>query len=400
LKGPTQAPSNLKKEKEPEMKIQPLKSLKTVAILGLSLMTFTRCGGSSAPSTTESPTSATSINSAPTTAPTQGWLSTSGNHIIRTDATVWVGRGANLQDTRSCGAGTSATGEPLVDNATGVNEVKRRIDILTGEWKANFIRLTLESRRTEDNYLNDQNYRSLVKEIVDYIGTKPGVYVLVSIWSDLSLDKNGWPTDDTNAILDQLTRDFYNDSFVMFGVSNEPENNYDGAQDAQVWLRMNSAVSTIRSAEANLGSNRHIITVQGTRDWARDLSYYVTHPITAGGGVNIAYETHVYNAPSDYDSLFVTPGKALPVIIGEFGPINDPFHKASVADVQTLMGQATTNQIPYLAWTFHQSCSPNLIGGQPGMTWDQNTVSDGLGIALYPTDFGTALKDDLQKNAQ
>jgi len=237
---------------------------------------------------------------------------------------------------------------------------------LTGEWNANFIRLTLESRRTEDNYLNDANYRGLVKEIVDYIGTKPGVYVMVSIWIDTSLDGKGLPTDATNAILAQLAKDFYDKPYVMFGVSNEPEENYDGSQDAVVWSRMNSAVDTIRNVEASIGGNRHIISVQGTREWARDLSYYVTHPIIAGGGINVAYETHVYNAPSDYADLFINPGKSIPVIIGEFGPINDEFHKATLADIQLLMDQADAAQIPHLAWTFHQFCSPNLIADKPG----------------------------------
>ena len=186
----------------------------------------------------------------------------------------------------------------------------------------------------------------------------------------------------------------------MFGVSNEPEENYDGAQDAIVWNRMNSAVATIRAAEAELGANRHIVTVQGTREWARDLSYYVTHPITAGNGVNVAYETHVYNGPDDYDSLFINPGKSLPVVIGEFGPINDPVHKADLADIQTLMDKAEAAQIPYLAWTFHQYCSPNLIADQPGVIWSQNTETDGLGMPHHPTDFGALLKDNLLKHAK
>jgi len=366
--------------------------------MALLLLALAACGGGEL-ATTDSPASNSQTNS-PAKNMTEGWLATSGNHIVSSDGNIWVGRGANLQDTRSCGAGTSVAGSPLTDDDTGLNEVKRRVDALTGEWNASFIRLTLESRRGQDNYLNDANYRSLVKQIVDYIGTKPGVYVLVSIWLDPSLDAKGLPTDATNKILDQLARDFYGNSHVMFGVSNEPEENYDGAQDAQVWDRMNSAVATIRAAEASLGSNRHIVTVQGTREWARDLSYYVTHPITAGNGVNVAYETHVYNSPSDYDSLFVAPGKTLPVILGEFGPINDEFHKANLDDIQTLMNKANDSQISYLAWTFHQDCSPNLISDKPGQSWSKNAEIDGLGMPLNPTDFGTLLKNDLQKHAK
>ena len=181
-----------------------------------------------------------------------GWLSTSSNHIINPDASVWVGRGANLHDTRSCGAGTATSGAPLDDNLSGINEVKRRIDVLTDQWKANFIRLDLESRRSMDSYAADANYRSTIKQIVDYIGTKPRVYVLVSIWADPSLDANGWPTAATNTILGLLAHDFYASPHVLYGVSNEPENNFDGAQDAQVWTRMNKAVAAIRAAESKV----------------------------------------------------------------------------------------------------------------------------------------------------
>lgn len=325
--------------------------------------------------------------------PSRGWLSTSGNQILGPGGAVWVGRGANLHDTRSCGLTTDA-GAPLADNPEGLAEVKRRVDSLV-EWKANFIRLALESRRAQDNYLTDANYRALVKEIVDYIGTKPGVYVLVSLWIDPSFDPKGSPTAGTNAVLEALAKDFYNYDYVMFGVSNEPEENFDGAQDAEVWAKMNAAVAAIRSAETALGPNRHLVAVQGTRDWARVLDYYVTHPIAAGEGANVVYETHIYNAPADYDALFINPGKTLPVILGEFGPINDEFHKATLADVQTLMDKAKAAKIPHLAWTFHQFCPPNLIGDKPGMTWEQNFTGDGLGMTHNPTDFGILLKNNL-----
>ena len=326
-----------------------------------------------------------------------GWLATSGNHIVNADGSTWIGRGANLHDTRSCGGGTALDGTAINDGVTGVNEVKRRIDVLTDQWKASFIRLALESRRPQDNYVTDANYRSKVKEIVDYIGTKPGVYVLVSIWLDPSLDANGWPTAATNTILAQLAQDFYASSHVLYGVSNEPQNNFDGAQDAQVWTRMNDAVAAIRAAESALGANRHIVTVQGTRGWARDLSYYVTHPITAGGGVNVAYETHIYNSPADFASLLlVAPTRTIPVIVGEFGPINDQWNQATVSDMQTLMDMAKANNIPHLAWTFHQYCPPNLIADTPGVAWNTNsTTPNWIGMPIYPTDFGQLLINNL-----
>lgn len=60
----------------------------------------------------------------------------------------------------------------------------------------------------------------------------------------------------------------------------------------QVWHAMNFAVAAIREQEAALGMPAHIVAVQGTRGWARSLAYYMTHPITAGQGLNVVYETH------------------------------------------------------------------------------------------------------------
>ena len=99
---------------------------------------------------------------------------------------------------------------------------------------------------------------------------------------------------------------------MLFGIVNEPQANYDGAQDAQVWATMNAAVQTIRDVETAAGTPHHVVTVQGTRSWARVLDYYLTHPITAGGGVNIAYETHVYDAPSLFADRFERPSATLP----------------------------------------------------------------------------------------
>jgi hypothetical protein len=60
----------------------------------------------------------------------------------------------------------------------------------------------------------------------------------------------------------------------------------------QVWQGMNSVVAAIREQEAASGFPTHLVTVQGTRAWGRTLDYYLTHPITAGGGKNVVYETH------------------------------------------------------------------------------------------------------------
>src|SRR5690606_26028143 len=94
------------------------------------------------------------------------------------------GRGANIHETRSCNACTWT--DPNLD------EVKRRIDALVDDWGANFMRLLLESYDTSEGRAHfaspaeDAAYLGEIVEIVDYIGTKPGVYVLVSLWIDPS----------------------------------------------------------------------------------------------------------------------------------------------------------------------------------------------------------------------
>jgi hypothetical protein len=127
--------------------------------------------------------------------------------------------------------------------------------------------------------------------------------------------------------------------------------------------------------------------VQGTQQWARTLDYYVTHPITAGGGVNIVYETHAYNPQADWQDLFLTPAKTIPVIIGEFG--EDTLGYMSLADAKAMMPVAETNEIPYLAWAFTSQNVPGLIAdasGECGANWD-----------MTPTAWGTALKTQLAK---
>jgi Cellulase (glycosyl hydrolase family 5) len=310
------------------------------------------------------------------------WLHTAGNHIVRSDGKVWHGRGANLHDTRSCDACTF--------EAPSVAEVKRRIDELVDVWKANFIRLNLESyapsagRTQWRTVLDDPAYLADVGTIVDYIGTKPGVYVMLSVWNDPSLSSMGWPQTATNSELAKLVATFASAPHVLFGVSNEPQSNDDGALDAQVWTAMNSAVAAIRGVEDEVRVPHHIVAVQGTRDWGRRLDYYVTHPITAGGGDNVAYETHVYDPATDFAALFETAANKLPVIIGEFGPSQG----MTAADCSTLQQAAEQMEIPHLAWTFHMRCSPNLLV-------DNSSGGCGRGMPLVPTSWGTVVKNRL-----
>ena len=314
-----------------------------------------------------------------------GWLRVSGNKLLGPDGKPFHGRGANIHDTRSCNS--CSWGKP------NVGEVTRRIDVLTDQWKANFVRLLLESydkpegRTTWASPLDDPQYFADVQKMVAHVGTKKGVTLVVSIWHDPSLSKKGLPTADTIKLWKKLAEAFKNSPHVIFGLVNEPEENYDGAEDPAVWKAMNDTVAAIREVEGD--GPKHVIAVQGTRQWARVLDYYVTHPITAGGGVNIVYETHVYDSPDLFKTRFIEPSKKIPVIIGEFGPVSD-VAKMTESDCTKLMDEAEKAEVPYIAYTFHFRCPPNLLV-------DHSNNGCGEGTKLEPSPWGTMLKERLAK---
>ena len=321
--------------------------------------------------------------------PITGWLRVEGPRIVTPDGKPFHGRGANLNDTRSC---DSCSWEP-----PHVEEVLRRIDTLVDQWQATFVRLLLESypdrgpapgRVHYRNILEDEDYFRDVMRIVGHIGKKRGVYVLVSLWHDPTLGPLGWPTERTRTVWKKLARALRDMPFVMFGLVNEPEKNEQGLLDGEVWTAMNETVAAIRSVEDP--SRPHIVTVQGTREWGRVLDYYVAHPITAGGGVNVAYETHVYNRPSRFDELVTRPSRKLPVIIGEMGVINDKNATMLAEDCTELMDLAERLDVPWLAYTFHTNCPPNLLVEHAGRC--------GVGASLEPSLWGRLVKARLARS--
>lgn len=314
---------------------------------------------------------------------TTGWLYTQGNKIYNTDGSVFTGRGANIFDTRLNTGG--------MYQQPSVAEVNRRTDVIVDEWGADFLRLVLESHPSLPAYavhglsvLEDPDYLADIVEIVEHIGTKQGVYVLVSVWQDPSLDSMGWPTAQTAEVWRVLVEAMADYPYVMFGVCNEPQSNWSGSQDADVWTQMPLVVQAIRDKEAELSSPKHIITVQGTRAWGRDLVYYVDHPITVDGGANIAYETHPYNPQQEFNDLFIVPSQTLPVVIGEFGPDGTYMQ---MADSQALMDITEQLQIPWTGWSFNHDASPSML--------EYQGAGNHIGIDLIPTDWGLLVKNQL-----
>jgi endoglucanase len=310
-----------------------------------------------------------------------GWLYTQGNKIYTPDGDVWVGKGANIHDTRSCNR--CAYQQPNPD------EVKRRIDELVDIWGADFLRLALEAYPSADgrvhyaNVLEDPGYLADIVEIVEHVATKDGVYVEISLWVDPTLTDYGWPSEQTVDVWRVLAETFAEHPNVIFGVVNEPEWNYDGALDSQVWEAMTMVVNAIRKVEDSLGVPHHLIAVQGTGGWARFLDYYVDNPIQSD---NIAYEVHVYDPASEFTDRFIDPAQHIPVIIGELGPASGYM---TLEDTQQLMDLAEQHGVPYLGWTFHERCPPNLLQLLP-------SDSCGVNMPLVPTEWGRQLLDRLR----
>lgn len=328
------------------------------------------------------------IDSPAPAGPITGWLKVQGPRIVTPDGKPFHGRGANVHDTRSC---DSCSWE-----RPHVEEVLRRIDTLVDGWHASFVRLLLESyadggaspgRVHYKNVLEDDEYFRDLMTIIGHIGKKRGVYVLVSLWHDPSFGPLGWPTERTRTVWKKLARALRDMPFVMFGLVNEPQKNEGGLLDGEVWTAMNETVSAIRSVEEP--GKHHIVTVQGTREWGRVLDYYVAHPITAGGGVNVAYETHVYNRPARFDELVTRPSRKLPVIIGEMGVVNDQDATMLPEDCESLMDLAEKLDVPWLAYTFHTNCPPNLLVEHAGTC--------GVGAPLEPSPWGRIVKERLSR---
>jgi hypothetical protein len=328
----------------------------------------------------------TSQNAVPDLSPSP-WLNTKGNKIYTETGDIFRGRGANIHDTRSCNACTWTPPD--------VAEVKRRIDTLVDDWGANFLRLLVESYAEAQgrvNYagvLKDPGYLQDLIEIIRYIGTKKNTYVLVSLWTEPTADKNGWPTEKTIPVWRTLAKALIQFPHVMFGVINEPHGNWNGENDQKIWKRMNDVVREIRAVEKEHRSPKHIVAVQGTRRFARHLGYYVDHPIKAGNGENIVYESHSYLRPQEFTENWAGPAEKIPVIIGEFGPADlGAGSKMTVEHTMELIDLAEKMDIPWLAWTFHMRCNPNLIE-------DNSGGSCGKNMKLVPTKWGKKIQKKL-----
>ena len=346
--------------------------------------------------------------------------------LYRADGSRWMGRGAVITDARACDRCTLHAPNPT--------EALHRVDYLVDQQGATLLRLMLMSfndpkqfnfytnRLSWESVLFDDAYAQSVVDIVNYIGHKKNVYVLLSLWRDQSfVDPTLMPTLDsadrpgstcaalaaqhvatTSCVWQKLATLFKDYPYVIFGIHDEYAGNYDGAEDAQLFTAYSGLTQTIRDVEAVNHGRTHIVSVPGTRSWARGLQYYAhvdaqgvatLNPITAGGRGNIVYETHPYATADQYPALFANAAKFLPVLIGECGPnsktvaslTSSDGNSPAYNDTAALLSLAESMRIPYLAWSLDPACGPLNMMSEPA-----SQQCDGSGYAaMQLTPWGT-----------
>ncbi len=328
-----------------------------------------------------------------------GWLYTEGNRVML-DGQVWQGRGANIHDTRSCGS--CLYHEPNVD------EVLRRIDALTGDWGADLVRFNMESYGQAADLvqwggvLDSPTYLEDLETVVEHVSAKPGIYLMISPWIDPTLAvfqvttddgeediATGWPSADSIPVWQLLAERFADNPRVIFGLADAPHHDAGESWDAQVWMGMNDAAAAIRAVEDRLGTPRHLVAVQGTDHWGQHLDFYLEHPIAAGMGEDIVYESQFNDGAAIFPTLFEA-AEQLPVMIGKLSSWDALGTSAEEAD--QLMTQADEQGIPYAAWTFHEQCVTGEL-----LADERSGSACGVDMELVPTDWGEIVRGHLQR---
>ena len=302
----------------------------------------------------------------------KGWLYTQGNKVYVANGSgggaVWVGRGVNMDDIFFCGYDNTLwmpnPGQSLLTLATN----------LVATWKPTFVRVSLgmDSYPVKPSWTsNPAQYKTPMTAVIDSMG-KAGVYVLVSLRSDVSMvmedlasgdpEATGVPSSATDATYVALVDTFANASYVLFGLSNEPGG--DTVQTPVIVAAMDHAVGVIRAEENKLGVPHHIVSVQGN-NWTSNISAYAAKPLAYD---NVVYEVHGY-PPKTAEYTFAN----IPVIVGEYG---------TLANATAFYADLEQKQIPNLAWDFepYSGCNPDLL------------VVDQSSTNLTPTAWGTTVK--------
>jgi hypothetical protein len=304
-----------------------------------------------------------------------GWLFTRQNQIFVSNGATsapWMGRGVNVDDIFLCG-GNSTLSMTAPDTT-----LETIVSGVIAGWKATFLRISLamNSDTTKVSWLADPTqYKTPMTNVIQAIGTHENVYVLVTLRSDATMVETDQgneatyiPQAGTDAVYTALVDAFAHDSFVMFGLTNEPGT----IASTDLVPVLSHAVSVIRAEEDLLGVPHHIVTVQGT-GWDQDISFYSASPLPYD---NVVYEFHYYPVNGTTAASYTYAN--IPVLIGEYGITGDP--SSFFVDVEA-------KQIPSAAWDFepYSNCAPDLVAVSDSATTLTPTSPWGTAVQAYLT---------------
>ena len=319
-------------------------------------------------------TGGSTSTTAPATLP-QGWLYTSGNKIYVSDGSgagaQWMGRGVNIDDLFLCGYNSDLS----MTSPSAEDALKSIVSSVVTDWKANFFRTSLGMNSyTAVSWIGTSTYKTAMTDVINAVGSYPGVYVLVTLRSDkTTVNSDGsacgqgddavcLPSSATDDVYRALVSSFANAPYVMFAVANEPGGM--SSEDSELAKVMEHVVGVIRAEEDSLAVPHHIVAVQGNQ-WTSKIGFYNSSPLSED---NVVYEYHSY--PPEATGTYGYTQSKIPVIIGEYGPegSDTSFASSFFADVET-------KQIPNLAWSVspYSNCAPDLVSVTRNTTLTPNT---------------------------
>ena len=174
--------------------------------------------------------------------------------------------------------------------------------------------------------------------------------------------------------------------YVIINIGNEPYGNPppDGPKDTSLWTSdTKNAIAQLRAA-----GFQHTLMVDAP-DWGQDwegimkanaASVFNSDPIR-----NTVFSIHMYEvfdtpgSVQNYAASFVNAG--LPLVIGEFGPVNGG---VPAADVDAVMATAQANGIGYLGWEWSGGGELDMVSNfNPAQetSWGNRIIHGPNGIA-------------------
>ncbi len=312
--------------------------------------------------------------------------------IYSADRRRFDNRGPVVPDPRACDTCAWLAATPW--------ETLARVDLAIDTWHANFIHLALEShtsatvgqssaaqpRVSWESVLFDPAYLQSLVDIVNHIGHKSGAYVLLSLVQDQSFTADGrqFPSIDsfsspgslcpsfyaghvatTNCVWQKLAQTFAAYPSVLFGLDAEPAGTTSG-DDNELLMRYDAVARTVRDVELAAGTPPHVLVLSGTQGFGRTLSYYAQtvggspnyHLPSTGGGANVAFSSQPFSAAADFNTLFVDAAQYLPILIGDFGPLQGS--AMTLADARSLFDMAVQNGWPLAARAMAPNCNSSV----------------------------------------